>query len=367
MSRGKAFRAWIVAFAALTMVAAACGDSEETTTTTAAPQTTTTAAATTTAALGELPEPELDSFTIGDGIPFRAPAGFAPRVAAAEGICEQYGVELIIEDFPTGAPQALEAGAVDGIIQGGGGIIASMRTTSPNAAVAVFETAMRDLLVAGPDFPTLESLRGQTMGVASFGGDSHAAVLLALESGDVAPEEVTVVQLGGESDRIAALVAGGVQAIPVDFTAQQEMEDLGFHVVADLGALDTRLFRAGLHVDRAFAEENPNTVLVVVACLLEGFQYYFTPEGQEFIINLWAEGAQRDPEPLRAVLPRVSESVAAQKCMFIDPAIFETQERVQLLADRTLEDVDSTQAADNSFLERLQEIGFMEKLGITCP
>jgi hypothetical protein len=42
---------------------------------------------------------------------------------------------------------------------------------------------------------------------------------------------VTLLQLGGSQERLAALVRGGIDAAPVDFAFEPKMKQMGFHLV----------------------------------------------------------------------------------------------------------------------------------------
>jgi len=44
-------------------------------------------------------------------------------------------------------------------------------------------------------------------------------------------KDVTLLQLGGSQERLAALLRGGIDAAPVDFAFEPKMKQLGFHLV----------------------------------------------------------------------------------------------------------------------------------------
>ena len=45
-------------------------------------------------------------------------------------------------------------------------------------------------------------------------------------------KDVTLLQLGGSQERLAALIRGGIDAAPVDFAFEPKMKQMGFHLVA---------------------------------------------------------------------------------------------------------------------------------------
>jgi len=108
--------------------------------------------------------------------------------------------------------------------------------------------------------------------MSTFGGDSHTSVVTALKALGLEQTHVTIVQVGGQSDRCAAVQSGAVQGAPVEGITDDELAKLGLHRLIDLRQSGLRLGRAGLALPADFIAKNPNTTLNLVAALMEGEQ-----------------------------------------------------------------------------------------------
>ncbi|MBM4299231.1 MAG: ABC transporter substrate-binding protein, partial [Deltaproteobacteria bacterium] len=76
-------------------------------------------------------------------------------------------------------------------------------------------------------------LRGKKVGINRLGGKSSLILRVMLEDAGLnTSKDITLLQLGGSQERLAALMRGGIDAAPVDFAFEPKMRQLGFHLVA---------------------------------------------------------------------------------------------------------------------------------------
>jgi NitT/TauT family transport system substrate-binding protein len=309
-------------------------------------------------------EPEVTSIKIG----FSAlePASLPVKVALDLGFFEKYGldVELVSFDGDTLAVQALESGAVQAISAGGAIALASARTEEPNVLVALVLSNPTDMLVSRPDIETPEDLVGEDIAVSQFGGDSHASVLLSLKNFDIEPDEVTVVQVGGQSARIAAVVAGSVAAAPVDQTSEAAILEEGLNVLVKLSETGLKTPRHGLMVPTDFILENPNTVLAMTAAMLEAINAEF--EQTDEAAQAYADWAQLDIADAQAEVEGILPLVEDQRCLPSEAGWWDELKGIMTVSDPDIADVDPSRAYSTAFVARLEELGVMEDIGAPC-
>src|SRR5574341_665718 len=78
----------------------------------------------------------------------------------------------------------------------------------------------------------LAQLKGKKIGINRLGGKSSLVLRVMLEDAGLnTSKDVTLLQLGGSQERLAALVRGGIDAAPVDFAFEPKMRQMGFHLV----------------------------------------------------------------------------------------------------------------------------------------
>ena len=107
-----------------------------------------------------------------------------------------------------------------------------------------------------PDIPNAAALKGKRVGVSSFGATGDLAARVGLRSLGLDPEkDVTIITLGTDTLRHAALIAGTVQAthMPVPLNIQLKKE--GYHELVYAGKILQRPL-TGLATCRKNSEES---------------------------------------------------------------------------------------------------------------
>jgi NitT/TauT family transport system substrate-binding protein len=126
-------------------------------------------------------------------------------------------------------------------------------------------------LVARPEITTCAGLHGKRLALSSEGSLS-AALSLAYVRRSCPGTEPRIVIIAGSENRAAALLAGAVDASPVELA---EAVRLGrkapgrIHTLVDFAATQPGLKTTGVHVNRAWAEKNPAAVEAYMGALLE--------------------------------------------------------------------------------------------------
>jgi NitT/TauT family transport system substrate-binding protein len=115
-------------------------------------------------------------------------------------------------------------------------------------------------LMSRPDIPNAAALKGKRVGVSSFGATGDLAARVGLRSLGLDPEkDVTIITLGTDTLRHAALIAGTVQAthMPVPLNIQLKKE--GYHELIYAGKILQRPL-TGLATSVEKIQKNPGQV-----------------------------------------------------------------------------------------------------------
>jgi ABC-type nitrate/sulfonate/bicarbonate transport system substrate-binding protein len=345
----------------LALVLAACGgDGADDETTTTAGGTDTTVAD---GGEATFPEPELTTVQFGiSALEFHS---FPLHYAGVTGILEGYGITELEETYTEGvssAIQALAGGRLDVQAGTGSSVISSLTTDVPFLTIATTLSKLTDGLFGGEGITSMEDVRGKSVAISTFGGESHAVVVSALAEVGMTPDDVEIVQIGGQSDRIAAVLGGSVAAAPIDIARQGEMEGEGMTLLVNLADSDQQLPRGGLNVTREWAETNPNTALILVAAVMEAIQLMKEdPEAAAVEHMAWAEGddLQASRDELEVYLEFVNEDLVIADGPWV------TMQEVLAVTNPAVIDVDVSEAYTNKFVEQLDEMGFLEQWGLT--
>ena len=310
---------------------------------------------------GTLPKPEQSKVKL--GTPIGEPSQFATVLADQLGLFKKYGIEVTITRFNAGgdAVAALLAGSVEiGSNIGSDFALASQLTDVYAYATSVYKSRVFDGLFCQKDVKTAADLKGKQVAISTLGATAHASVLLALKGLKMADTDVTVVPVGNNAARVAAMKAGSVACAPVSMDDSKAMTDLGLNLLIDLSKDTTLNYPAvGIGVTAEYAKKNPNTVLVMTAAVLEA---------QNIMINdlkttaaEWAKFAQVDAAKAETAIKSVQAQV--NPSMMWKDSDFAFTQLIFSKASPSVMLADPKKAGDHTVLQKLVNIGFYKKIG----
>src|SRR5438874_2525978 len=169
------------------------------------------------------------------GVPLFPTVSYPVFIAHERGIFEKNGLkaEIIrINSEPT-TYQALISGDIDATSGAPTGLVQSNIQGVPVVSLGSWDNLVSYTMVTREKVDDLSQLRGKKVGINRLGGKSSLILRVMLEDAGLNPmKDVTLLQLGGSQERLAALIRGGIDAAPVDFAFEPKMKQLGFFLVA---------------------------------------------------------------------------------------------------------------------------------------
>lgn len=314
---------------------------------------------------GALPTDALETTDITIGLSVQEPIQYAGVLAAQAGIYEKYGLNVEYAFFEGDARVAagLQSGQIQVGLSGGSSAISSQQTDTPYAAVAVMGAFLTDDLICQSGIDSAEDVRGQTIAISSFGGTSHAAALLALRSLGLGSADATITQVGGQGARIAAIQAGSVACGIVDTNLRSEMEAQGLSVATSIFESKEPFARSAMSALESFIDANPNTMLVMVASVLEAQNMLFTDPAAQ--AELYSEWSAHDLDTATELLEGLS-TYGNHTLVWERDAFLNAQKAIATVNPDIIE-IEPEDAYNREFLDRLVEIGFYEKIGVPLP
>jgi NitT/TauT family transport system substrate-binding protein len=214
---------------------------------------------------------------------------------------------------------------------------------------------------ANSDVKKIPDLKGRKVGITSFGSVIDFGTRLFLNRFRLAPErDVALIQVGGQTQAVAALAAHGIDAALLNPPASIEAQRIGAHEIYDLRQLGVDYAFVGLALSRAYWKRNPATVESFVKAYLEGISV-----------------AKKDPVFTMKVLEKytkASDPKVLQETyrVFVTDALLEkpytTEQGIQLNLDGLKERIKKAGAVsprdfyDNSVIEKLDKAGYLQSL-----
>jgi NitT/TauT family transport system substrate-binding protein len=224
-----------------------------------------------------VPERPLETLTIAYS---SVSANMAPLwITQERGFFRKYGldVQLVFIESGSTTVQSLISKDVAFAQMAGAGVLQSRLRGSDVVLIAGFLNTMDYQLMVDKDIIKPNQLKGKIIAVSRFGSSSDFATRYALDKFGLVPEkDVTILEIGSQPARFAALETGKIQAAMVAIPLTRKAKTLGFHALVDMQMLGLEYQHTGLATTEALIRARPELVRKVMKAYVEGIHYYKT-------------------------------------------------------------------------------------------
>jgi len=286
------------------------------------------------------------------GVPLFPTVSYPVFIAQEKGIFEKNGIkaEIIrINSEPT-TYQALISGDIDATSGAPTGLVQSNIQGVPVVSLGSWDNLVSYTMATREKIDDLAQLRGKKVGINRLGGKSSLILRVMLEDAGLnTSKDVTLLQLGGSQERLAALIRGGIDAAPVDFVFEPKMKQMGFHLVA---GRKTPFMNGPITVTVAALKTNRGKWVRFVKAYLEATQYMTT--NREGSMDVLKKIIQTDE---KETLDNGYEQMRARATVDLVPpeAAVENLVRMMTYVDKRAATVDRSKLADYSILKELAQ------------
>ncbi len=283
-------------------------------------------------------------------------------VAREAGLYRKNGLDVDVV-FLRGSTTAINALATKEAQFAALGASSSLLAKLGGADTILIATAAPGLsfyLVAPKEIASAGDLRGKKVAMSRPGTDSDLAARFAVQKLGLRERDVSFLSIGSDTERLAAMKQGVVDATvvtPAVFVAAQK---LGFHALLDLGELNIPYEAAGLITTRTLIRENPENVRRFTKGFVAGIGY--AKSHREFTLKVLKKYMRtEDADVLNAsydyyvgrVIPKVPYVGRAGLQTVLD---YIKKSNPQAAGARVEEFM------DNRFVKELEDNGFIQSL-----
>ena len=284
------------------------------------------------------------------------------HIAKDRGLFAKYGLVAEVIYIPGGSTnvQVLVSGSLDlSQLSGAPGVAANLE-----GADLVYFLGLLDKLnyqlITRPEIKSVEQLKGKKFGVSRFGSSADFGMRAMLKRVGIDPlKEATILQIGDEPARIAAITSGNVDGTVVNAPFSSEAERLKLNVLADSVKMNVPFFNTGLLGSRRFLEKQDAKVMNFLRGYLEAIKILKTErdysvkalgqftrvsnvkalqEGYDYFVNQLPNVPYPSAEAMQAVVAQIAETNPKAR------------------------GIDAKGYVNDRYLKRLEEEGFLKKL-----
>ena len=293
-------------------------------------------------------------------------AEFAPVWAADDrGLLKRQGfeTEVIAMQGGTQLAQAIIAGSIPIAVMGGAYLTAAVR----GADLVMIATHIDKLpytLLTKPNLKRVEDLKGKRLAISRFGSSSDAGLRLALQKLGLNPEkDVTIVQVGGQTERFAALKANTVDGTVVIPPLSGAAQRLGYNALINMSKLGIAYPQEGVVVSRQLLANRREMVARFLKAYIEGVKEL--KGDKQFAVAILAKHLRLDPKKDREALYDSFQEVIIEQMLKV-PVI--NLEAIKIGLDLLGKDKPATASnnprdyVDGSLMQELVKSGFTDQL-----
>ena len=289
-------------------------------------------------------------------------------VAYEKGFFQKNGldVELVFIEAGSRSVNALLAGDVAMAQMAGPSVIQSRLQGQDVVIIAGFLNTMDYQLMVQDGITRPDQLKGKAMAVSRLGSSSDFATRYAINKYGLIPDkDVTIVEIGSQPARFAALESGKIQGAMVTVPLTLKAKKLGFHALADLQMLGLEYQHTALVTSRALIKSKPQVVRSALKAMVEAIHYYKTQRADALaVLGKYLKDNSTDA---------LEETYEGIGLALIPEKPYPTLRGIQImLSEMSAKDAKAQRArpeefVDMSFIKELDGSGYIDRLYKSKP
>src|SRR5258707_4122839 len=107
----------------------------------------------------------------------------------------------------------------------------------------------------------MAQLKGKRLGISRFRSSADFGVRVLLKKFNVDPKDVSILQIGNEAERLAALKSGNIDGSVFNAPFGSEAKKFNLNIVADAVALGIPYFNTGICGSARYLQKNEAKIM----------------------------------------------------------------------------------------------------------
>ena len=275
---------------------------------------------------------------------FYAKQGLDTQIISTEGGTR--GVQVLM----SGEIQAMHVGLSPVVAADAQGAdIRAIASTTNTLPITIFTTTKMD-----PPLP-----KGTIIGISTQGSETDIALTIALKAMGLKRSDMEITQIGGTSQRFAAMTVGRIQAAPMLEPGTTAAKKKGYTIVYDLSAAQTPWIFDSVVMTRDFIKDHPDEVQHFLKAYVEAAYWGMAnPDQAKEVIS--TDFKTKDPDVIDA-------SYASFKALMPLDAKPSVEGAKNVIAELQASGVKLTTADVNAYvdlgpIEQLEKSGFIAEM-----
>ena len=275
---------------------------------------------------------------------------------------ERHGldVDVVLIENGTITIQALIAGETDVAMGGGTVAVSSALSGSDLVSIASIESRLPYGLLAQREIKTIDQLKGKKHAISRFGSVADLGSRLILQKYGLVPDkDITLLQIGGTSTRLAALSKRTVDSTILTPEFFLVAKKAGFTILVDPTQYKIDFPQLEVITTRSFLKSRPDVATRYMRAIVEGIHNYKNDrEGSIRALSKYLRINDRDAlEEGYRIYYEIYQPIP-----YPSPAAIQTQLTWMAEKDPRAKAAKPEQFIDGSILREIEKSGFVTRL-----
>ena len=287
-------------------------------------------------------------------------------LAKDQGVFRKYGLDVDLVFIIAGrAAQAMLAGQVPVAMVGATHVTNAVTAGGDLTMILGLQTSLNYLFMGRSSLKSAEELKGKKVAIGTPSGSASLATYVALDFLGLNPrrDNVVLLGIGGEAERLAALRSGSVDAASLSPEFGQILASEGFRVLVDMHKENIPFQSSGLVVSRSFMKTNPQIVENLGRSIVEGVAIVHKPENKTIVIKTLARNLRMDkPDRLEKAYQQLVSELPKKPCPSTEGIASVLKLMVQHGLNAKAAKLKPEDVADLSLCKKFEDSGFFQSL-----
>jgi NitT/TauT family transport system substrate-binding protein len=204
------------------------------------------------------------------------------------GILKNQGVDAQIKWNGSSSNVAiaqLQSGDVDGFSNAVAGGLGAAIAGIPIVDFALVNPREDYVFITRPDVTSLSQLKGKSIGVLDTTSINYPQELIVLKKAGLDAGDVKTVIAGGQSSRLAALVAGRLDGTMLSHAAAIQLVPQGYHVLYDFTKQSAAMYDDNIFAMKSWLASHKALAIAVNKAILQTLVWFNNPKNEDAVVK----------------------------------------------------------------------------------
>jgi ABC-type nitrate/sulfonate/bicarbonate transport system substrate-binding protein len=179
----------------------------------------------------------------------------------------------------------LQSGDVDGFSNAVAGGLGAAIAGIPLVDFALVNPREDYVFITRPDVTALSQLKGKKIGVLDTTSINYPQALIVLKKAGFTASDVSIVVTGGQSARLAALVAGRLDGTMLSHAAAIQLLPQGYHVLYDFTKQSASMYDDNVFAMNSWLASHKALAIAVNKAILQSYVWFNNPKNEDAVVQ----------------------------------------------------------------------------------